>query len=537
MAAVATELPAATVDLTGEMFIGAHRVAGTAGTAHARDPRTGAVLEPAYGAGTADDVDRAATLAAHAFRDYRRTTPAVRAAFLDGVADRLTALTGQLVPRVVAETGIAEPRVRGELARTANQLRLFARVVREGTHLGVRLETALPDRTPLPRPDLRQRRIALGPVAVFGASNFPLAFSVAGGDTASALAAGCPVVVKAHPSHPGTSEIVAGAVAAAVAEHGLPAGVFSMVQGGQDVGTALVAHPAISAVGFTGSRAGGTALVAVANSRPHPIPVYAEMSSVNPVVLLPGALAERGREIGSGFVTSLTVGVGQLCTNPGLVFAVEGPGLAEFLDAAVTAASASPAAPLLSQGIASAYASGVAALRAHPAVTEIAAGAGDDAIAQPGVTHLFTTPAESFLTDESLGSEVFGSTSLVVLVPDAGMLPDLLDRLEGQLTATLHLTGADHATAAGLLPVLEEKVGRIVVNGWPTGVDVGTAMVHGGPWPATSDGRSTSVGTLAVDRFLRPVAYQDLPAELRPAEVDDENPLGLWRQVDGEPRR
>ena len=537
MATATTDQPGTAAGLTGEMFIGAERVAGTAGTVHAQDPRTGEQLEPAYGLGTAADVDRAATLAGRAFRDYRRTTPQVRAAFLDGVADRLTALTETLVPRVVAETGIAEPRVRGELARTTNQLRLFARVVRDGTHVGARIETALPDRTPLPRPDLRQRKIPVGPVAVFGASNFPLAFSVAGGDTASALAAGCPVVVKAHPSHPGTSELVAGALAAAVAEHGLPAGVFSMVHGGTEVGTALVAHPAISAVGFTGSRVGGTALAAVAAARPHPIPVYAEMSSVNPVVLLPGALAARAAQLGAGFVTSLTTGVGQLCTNPGLVFAVEGPGLEEFLTATAEAAAASPAAPMLSDGIGSAYDAGVAALRAHPEVTEVASGADAEGIAHAGVTHVFTTTAEAFLADDALAEEVFGASSLVVRVPGTAELPGLLDRLEGQLTATLHVEESDHAVAGELLPVLEEKVGRIVVNGWPTGVDVGNAVVHGGPWPATSDGRSTSVGTLAIDRFLRPVAYQDLPADLQPADVDDANSLGLWRQVDGEPRR
>jgi NADP-dependent aldehyde dehydrogenase len=506
--------------LTGRLFLGAERVLGTGGELQAVDPRTGAALEPVYRYGTAEDVDRAASLAGAAFREFRRTDPKVRAELLDSVADKLTALTEEIVARVVAETGIAEPRVRGELARTTNQLRLFAGVVRDGSHLGVRIETALPDRKPLPRPDLRQRKIPIGPVAVFGASNFPLAFSVAGGDTASALAAGCPVVVKAHSAHPGTSELVAGAIAEAVAEHDLPAGVFSMLYGeGREVGTALVAHPAIAAVGFTGSRSGGTALVAVANARPRPIPVYAEMSSVNPVVLLPGALAERGAAIGTGFVTSLTTGVGQLCTNPGLVFAVEGAGLQEFLDAAAAAVTDSAASPMLSTTICAAYDRGVQTLREHPAVEEVATGAEDASLTAPGVTHLFTTTAEAFLADPTLSEEVFGASSLVVRVADAASLPDLLDRLEGQLTATLHLAGSDTATAADLLPLLEEKVGRIVVDGWPTGVDVGAAMVHGGPFPATSDGRSTSVGTLAVDRFLRPVAYQDLPPALLPPEL------------------
>ncbi len=523
--------------LTGEMFFGAARVRGTAGEVRATDPRTGEDLEPAFGLGTREDVDRAARLARAAFRTYRATAPEARAAFLEDVAARIEAVAEPLVTRVRAETGIAEARVRGELARTLGQLRLFARVVRGGAFHGARLESRLPDRKPLPRPDLRQRKVPLGPVAVFGASNFPLAFSVAGGDTASALAAGCPVVVKAHSSHPGTSELVATAIADAVAAAGLPEGVFSMVFGsGREVGQALAAHPDVAAVGFTGSRSGGLALVETANARPVPIPVYAEMSSVNPVVLLPGALAERGAAIGEAFVASLTMGVGQLCTNPGLVFAVEGPGLAEFLDAAAAAVRASAAQPMLSATICSAYDSGVTALREHPRVEEVATGSGDEEIASAGVTHLFTTTAEAFLADEALREEVFGSTSLVVRAPDTAALTALVETLEGQLTATLHLTDEDTATARELLPVLEETAGRIVANGWPTGVDVGEAMVHGGPFPATSDGRSTSVGTLAIERFLRPVAYQDLPAALLPDPVADGNPLGIARQVDGELR-
>ncbi|WP_370440599.1 aldehyde dehydrogenase (NADP(+)) [Kineococcus halophytocola] len=504
------------------MVLAGARVRGRGRTVHAVDPRTGRTLDPGYALGGAEDVDRAATAAAEAFRTYRRTDPGVRAAFLDTTAEILTDRTETIVARVQQETGIPEARVRGELTRTVNQLRLFAGVLREGSAAGVRIEPALPDRTPLPRPDLRQRRVPLGPVAVFGASNFPLAFSVAGGDTAAALAAGCPVVVKAHGSHPGTSELVGLAVTEAAARHGLPAGVFSLVYGeGREVGTALAAHPAVRAVGFTGSRAGGTALMAVAQARPHPIPVYAEMSSTNPVVLLPGALGERGADIGAGFAASLTTSAGQLCTNPGLVLLVEGPGSAEFLDSAADAVRRTPATPMLSPAISSAYRDGVQALREHPAVTELAAGEEDESLAAPGTAHLFTTTATAFAADEALAAEVFGATSLVVRVPDVADLPALLERLEGQLTATVHLSEADTATAADLVPVLEEKVGRLVVNGWPTGVDVGAAIVHGGPFPATSDGRSTSVGTLAIERFQRPVAYQDAPAALLPPELRD----------------
>ncbi|GAB6899643.1 aldehyde dehydrogenase (NADP(+)) [Kineosporia succinea] len=522
-------------DLTGEMLIGATSVFGDTGTFRARNPRTGEDLEPVYGLGGSTEVRKASALAWDAFATYRETSGERRAAFLDRIAANLEAVAEVLVARVITETGIAEPRVRGELARTANQLRLFGKVLREGSWIGARIEPPLPDREPLPRPDLRQRKIPLGPVAVFGASNFPLAFSVAGGDTASALAAGCPVIVKAHGSHPGTSEIVGRAVQAAVRESGLPEGVFSLLHGsGTHLGTALVADPHVRAVGFTGSRSGGLALAATAAARAVPIPVYAEMSSVNPVFLLPGALSERADALGTAFVASLTTGVGQLCTSPGLVFAFDSPALETFLGSAARSVQNSQAAPMLSPGICSAYAEGVRRYASHADVTEVAAGARDETIAAEGVTHLFTTTASAFLADPALQEEVFGATSLVVRIEDASQLALIVQALEGQLTATVHAAGADLDLARQLLPELELKVGRIVFNGWPTGVDVGQAMVHGGPFPSTYDGRSTSVGTLAIERFLRPVAYQDLPAELRPAGLDDDNELGIFRQVDGQ---
>ncbi|GAB3242912.1 aldehyde dehydrogenase (NADP(+)) [Kineosporia babensis] len=522
------------MELTGEMLIGAAAVYGSAGSVAGRDPRTGDELKPVYGLGGAEEVARASELAWAAFKTYRQTDGPARADFLDRIAANLEAVAEPLVARVQAETGIAEPRVRGELARTVNQLRLFGRVLREGSWIGARIEPSLPDRKPLPRPDLRQRKIPLGPVAVFGASNFPLAFSVAGGDTASALAAGCPVIVKAHSSHPGTSEIVGRAIQAAVAESGLPEGVFSLLYGGgSSLGTALVSDPRVRAVGFTGSRTGGLALAATAAARPVPIPVYAEMSSVNPVFLLPSALEADPEGLGASFVTSLTTGVGQLCTNPGLIFAIDSPALDAFLAAASSAVSSSAAAPMLSRGICSAYAEGAQRFSSHKAVTAVADGLTDDSIDAPGITHLYTTTGSAFLEDHSLHEEVFGATSLVVRLTDASQLPLVVDALEGQLTATVHAVEADLAVASDLLPELELKVGRVIFNGWPTGVDVGQAMVHGGPFPSTFDGRSTSVGTLAIERFLRPVAYQDLPASLRPAGLDDENALGIFRQVDG----
>ncbi|MCO6011685.1 aldehyde dehydrogenase (NADP(+)) [Actinoallomurus purpureus] len=519
---------------TGHQLIGAQDVPGTGEEFHAVAPRSGERLDPAYRFGVEADVDRAAALAWEAFGTYRETDRETRAAFLESAADRIDGLGTTLTDRVTAETGIPEARVRGELARTTNQLRLFARVVREGGWLGARIDPAIPDRTPLPRPDLRQRQIPLGPVAVFAASNFPLAFSVAGGDTASALAAGAPVVVKAHPFHPGTSELVGRAIQAAVAEHGLPEGTFSLLHGGRELGVALVTDPRIRAVGFTGSRQGGLALVAAAAARPVPIPVYAEMSSVNPVFLLPGALRDKAKDLGPAYVASLTTGVGQLCTSPGLVFAVEGDGLDAFIESAAAALQETAAAPMLNPGIQQAYDSGVQRLGGLDAVTELARGGTDPAIACGGRAALFVTDGAAFLADPALQEEVFGAASIVVRVRDQAQLLEIAESLEGQLTATVHATLDDHGPAAELLPRLELIAGRVVFNGWPTGVEVGHAVVHGGPFPATSAPATTSVGSRAIERFLRPVSYQDVPADLLPAELRDGNPLGIWRRVDGE---
>ncbi|UQS25838.1 aldehyde dehydrogenase (NADP(+)) [Amycolatopsis thermalba] len=520
--------------LTGEMFVGAARVRGSGKEVRSRDPRTGVELAPGYRYGGAAEVARAAALAEEAFDVYRATDSATRAAFLERIADEISALAGPIVERAVLETGLPEARLTGEASRTTGQLRLFAATLREGSWHGARIDPAQPDRTPLPRADIRQRRVPLGPVAVFGASNFPLAFSVAGGDTASALAAGCPVVVKAHDAHLGTSELVASAVRAAVVACGLPEGVFTQLVGdGPELGTQLVTDPRIQAVGFTGSRRAGLALVAAAASRPQPIPVYAEMSSVNPVVLLPGALAARGAELGTAFVGSLTLGAGQFCTNPGLVLAVEGPGLDEFVSAAAEAVRGDAGGTMLTLGIAGAYASGRDRLAGRPGVTELARGEAGSSVACGGAA-LLSVDGSRFTADPELQEEVFGATSLVVRCADQAELLAVVRALEGQLTATVHADESDEPLAAALLPVLERKAGRILFNGWPTGVEVGHAMVHGGPFPATSDSRTTSVGSLAIERFLRPVAYQDVPAALLPPVLRDGNPEGVWRRIDGE---
>ncbi|WP_455778232.1 aldehyde dehydrogenase (NADP(+)), partial [Burkholderia stabilis] len=422
-----------------------------------------------------------------------------------------------------------------ERARTVAQLRMFAQVVRAGDFLGVRIDPAQPARQPMPRVDLRVQHVALGPVAVFGASNFPLAFSVAGGDTASALAAGCPVIVKAHPAHPGTSALVGRAIQEAVDACAMPDGTFSLLfDDGYEVGAALVRDPRIQAVGFTGSRSGGTALMALAAARPQPIPVYAEMSSVNPVLLFAHALDARAEAIGRAFAAALTLGVGQFCTNPGLILGIDGPALRRFEAAAAAVLADLPAAPMLTPGIHRAYEEAVARLGAQPGVELLARGAAaGGGIRHAGRAALFATPADRFAHQPELHDEVFGPASLVVRCPDLDTMHALVERLDGQLTTALHIDDGDHAAARAFMPLLERRAGRILVNGFGTGVEVAHAMVHGGPYPATSDGRSTSVGSLAIGRFLRAVCYQDVPDALLPDALRDTNSLGVPRSIDG----
>jgi alpha-ketoglutaric semialdehyde dehydrogenase len=519
--------------LTGQLIIGYDRVA-TAASFRATDAARATPIDPPFNVAAAADVARACALAAAAFDVYRQTDLASRARFLEACAARVLALGDELLERAGLETGLPRARLEGERGRTVGQLRLFAQVVRQGDWLGLRIDPALPERKPLPRPDLRQRMIALGPVAVFGASNFPLAFSAAGGDVASALAAGCPVVVKAHPSHPGTSELAAGAISDAARECGLPSGTYSHLSGpANELGAALVSDPRIKAVGFTGSRAGGLALMKLAAARAEPIPVYAEMSSINPVVLMPAALEARAEAIAAGFVASLTMGSGQFCTNPGLVLAIAGAGLDRFIAAAADSLAKTAPGQMLSSAICSNYQRGIERLKGHASVAHLASGtaAGAGSLATPA---LFQIDACHFVSDARLAEEVFGPAALVIRCRDSAELARVVEGLEGQLTATLHLEAADHAAAARLLPILERKVGRMLVNGWPTGVEVCYAMVHGGPYPATSDSRVTSVGTRAIERFLRPVCYQDLPQGLLPPELRDDAQLRLRRLVDGQ---
>lgn len=499
---------------TGELFIGNKTQKGTNGVVYGVEAATGAKLPGEFGGATRADLDAATKLAWDAFFAYRDSDLEARAAFLEKAGENILAIGDILIERAMAESGLPRGRLEGERMRTVNQLRLFAGVLRDGSFQEIRHDAADAGRTP-PKPDLYLRKVALGPVAVFGASNFPLAFSVAGGDTASALAAGCPVVVKAHPAHPGTSELVARAMQQAVIDCAMPEGTFSMLHdSGYEIGGALVADPRIRAVGFTGSRKAGLALAEIAAKRDVPIPVYAEMSAINPVLLFPEALAERGADIGKAFAGSLTLGAGQFCTNPGLLLAVAGAGLEAFKDAAVAALKEAAAQTMLTPGICKAYRDGVAKLVGNAAVTQLAEGLeGTD---HQGRAALFETSAKAFIADHSLQNEIFGAAGLLVVCEDLAELETVIDHLEGQLTAALHISEGDHPAAAKLLPKLEMLAGRLLVNGFGTGVEVSPAMIHGGPYPSTSDGRTTSVGTLAIDRFVRPVCYQDLPKALLP---------------------
>lgn len=495
---------------------------GPDGVLRSVDAVTGEAFGDGYAVDGPADVAAACEAAEHAFEACRSISRLARAEFLETISAEILAIGDELIATVMRESGLPRARLEGERGRTVGQLRLFADLLRGGDHLGIRVDPALPERLPMPRPDIRLRMIPLGPVAVFGASNFPLAFSTAGGDTASALAAGCPVIVKAHPAHPATGVLIAAAIRRAVASCGMPAGVFGhLVGAGNDLGAALVQDPRIAAVGFTGSRSGGLALLRLAQARPVPIPVYAEMSSINPVVLCPAALKARGAALGTGFVHSLTMGAGQFCTNPGLLLAIEGEGLGAFIDASRKALDETAAAPMLTGAIRGAYESGVRSLATQAGVELLARGQIGDGGSHASAV-LFATDAQHFLDNDALCLEVFGAASLLVRCRDSEMLLRVLRGIEGQLTATIQMDEGDMEFAAGLIPILERKVGRILANGWPTGVEVTHAMVHGGPYPATSDARTTSVGSLAIDRFLRPVAYQNLTPALLPPELRDD---------------
>ena len=499
---------------------------------HSVNPSSGEQLLTDYSQADGTDVNEACELANSVAHQFSALAPSKRADLLEKIGAAIADIGDELIETAMKESGLPQTRLQGERGRTLGQLQLFADELRLGKWLDVTIDLAMPDRTP-PRSDLRRMNLALGPVAVFGASNFPLAFSVAGGDTASALAAGCPVVVKGHPAHPGTGELVARAVLSAAAATGMPDGVFSYLPGSQHgLGSALVSHPAIRAVAFTGSRAGGLALAGVAAKRETPIPVYAEMSSVNPVILMPAALAARPEVLGEAFVGSLTLGAGQFCTNPGIVIVLDGPSLDSFLAAAGDALGSSEPAVMLTPDIHGGYDKRVAKLETKSSANKVAVGKESD-LPNRCRGAIFTVTAGDYIADRDLSAEVFGASSVVVRCKDMGELSTVVESLEGQLTATLHFDKDDEQDVSNIMPILAEKAGRILANGWPTGVEVCHAMVHGGPYPATTDSRTTSVGSLAMTRFLRPVCFQDLSDGLLPPALQSDNPWLLPRRVDG----
>ncbi len=499
-----------TLETTGKNYLGATPSARGTERFQAINPKTGSQFGTEFHIATNAEIEKALALANEAFEKFGTSAGTNRADFLQAIASEMEANTQVIVERANLETALPIPRLEGEMKRTTGQLRMFAAFIRDDSWVDARIETALPDRTPIPKPDLRRMLIPIGPIAVFGASNFPLAYSVAGGDTASALAAGCPVIVKAHPAHPGTSELVANCALKAAKATNQPDGVFSMIHGGPDQGIALVQHPDLKGVGFTGSLNGGRALFDAANSRPVPIPVFAEMGSVNPVFILPSAFENGTEVLAKGYVASLTLGVGQFCTNPGIVVALESAKLVEWVSQ-VQNEIIGQSGTMLTPNIGKAYCEIVGKLSSHPSVTTIVVSS------EPGNPSLFKCEATAFLADDSLQREVFGPSGLVVVCKSVDEMLQVAKSMHGQLTATIHAQPSE--VLRELIRILEQRAGRLIFNGWPTGVEVCAAMTHGGPYPASTDSRFSAVGVTSIARWVRPISYQNWPSGLLPSEL------------------
>lgn len=521
------------VQIDGKQLIGFEQSAKGKDTFNSFNPATAIDRHDIFFKATESEVNLACEKAAQAFQVYRKKSGIEKASFLESIAEEIKAVGDQLVETCCEETALPKPRVEGERGRTINQLLMFASMLREGSWLDARIETADPQRMPVPKPDIRYMHVGLGPVVVFGASNFPLAFSVAGGDTASALAAGCPVIVKAHSAHPATAELVAKAIIAAAKKNNMPDGVFSMMHGeGSIVGMQLVKHKHVKAVGLTGSFTAGKALFDAAAKRDEPIPVYAEMGSTNPVFILPQAMKLYKDKIAQGFAASVTLGIGQFCTNPGLLMYQSDTSSGAFIDQIRSEFENTSGGPMLTETIFRSYSKGIAHHSAQPEIQVLASGkkSGAKNSADPV---LFKTTASVLVDHPELSEEIFGPTSVIVEMSSKNEMLSAAKNLQGHLTATIHGTDDDLVSHKDLLEILEQKVGRIVINGFPTGVEVCHAMVHGGPFPATTDGRSTSVGTASIFRFTRAICFQNLPSTLLPPELQNENPLGIWRLVNG----
>jgi len=520
------------MNFTGQHFIASKRSKESELFFRAVNPATGEVMEPSYAEATINEMNQAVESAEKAFEIYQDKKPEEKAHFLETIGREIMELGDELIHRCMSETGLPEARLSGERSRTVNQLNLFADVVREGSWVDARIDTAIPERQ-LPKPDIRRMYVPLGPVAVFGASNFPLAFSVAGGDTASALAAGCSVVVKAHPAHPGTSEIIGMAIEKAVSLCKMPAGIFSMIFGcTNEVGVNLVQHSGIKAIGFTGSFKGGKALFDIGVSRDEPIPVYAEMGSTNPVFILPDALITHGSQIAEDLSASVTLGVGQFCTNPGVVIIQNSAGLDIFIEELRKKISLTSADTMLTSAIKRNYDEGIACMQSIEGVEIIASGKVEDSGCS-GITHLLQTNVKIFIEHTILEEEVFGPSTLLVIAENHDEMLAAAQSLKGHLTVTIHSTQNDQMKYTELFQIVRNKVGRFVMNGYPTGVEVCNSMHHGGPFPATSDSRVSSVGAAAIQRFVRPLCFQDFPQSLLPDPLKDDNPQNIWRLING----
>jgi NADP-dependent aldehyde dehydrogenase len=521
--------------LTGKHLIGDTLGAVGQETFQASNPSTQVALEPAFHEATVAEAGMALRLAQEAFDPFRSKSPEERAQFLEAIADEIMALGDPLLERAHLETGLPMARLTGERGRAVNQAKLFAQVIREGSWVDARIDQAIPDRQPLPKPDVRRMLAPIGPVVVFGASNFPLAISVVGSDTVSALGAGCPVVVKGHPGHPGVCEMLGRAVQNAVKKCGLPPGVFSMLQGaGHELGVALVQHPLTQAVAFTGSLRGGRALFDVANARKEPIPFYGEMGSVNPVFILPGAAAERGDAIAEQYVQSVTLGVGQFCTNPGMLIGLKGDSLDRLAQKTAEAAGNAGPSTMLHQGICRSFDAGLEKLRSIPGVQTLGSSTtASDSSKTQAACHIFEADLSTLFAHPELKEENFGPSSVFLKGDSAEQLEQAAEGLEGQLTATIHGTEEDLQNHARLVQILQRKVGRLIFNGFPTGIEVCPSMHHGGPYPSTTHSHFTSIGTASITRFVRPLCFQGFPDAALPAELRNRNERGILRMVDG----
>jgi 2,5-dioxopentanoate dehydrogenase len=521
--------------MNGHHFIAGQQISPTGTPFAAMNPSTSQALSGSFGEATAADVDAALQSADAAFDGLRTAAIETRAKFLDLLGEKIVALGDALLDRAHAETALPMARLQGERARAVGQCRLFANLIREGSWAQPSIDRAIPDRQPLPKPDVRRVMQPIGPVVVFGASNFPFAIGVVGTDTLCALASGCSVVVKAHPAHPGTCELLAGCVYEALAEAGLPAGAFSMLHGkGNAMGAELVKHPLTQAVAFTGSLRGGRALADIAAARPTPIPFYGEMGSVNPVFVLPGALKQRAAQIAEGYVGSVTLGVGQFCTNPAVVLGLAGAELDSFVQTAAEAAAKWAPSTMLHGGICSAYAEGTAAIAATPGLQVVGKSSAEpNATASQAACVIYRTDVTTLEANDHLKHEVFGPCSIIADCSSKAELLRFAHQMDGQLTATLHGTAEDLVEHADLLRILERKVGRIIFNGFPTGIEVCPSMHHGGPYPAASHSFFTSIGTSSIYRFVRPVCYQSFPDEALPELLKNKNSRGCHRLIDG----